>query len=240
LEQELASLSEHQTDLKKRQGEIEDKLVLVRQEAERHREKKMRCEQRYARVSYVPILATQSKKKYIKARNKDWQAEQQLSEMRGALDVCRENLRTICKKASRSYSEQDTISIQRKASVDKIKSTSEQLNYLKEGSEFWSGFDVYQAQVLSEAAKYLLKNKRYKSSRKHTVDVDQVWIKTFKLACIEYGDREIYGDKHWDTNTLKVNFDCFSCKMSLVGWPKVSDQEELLCEQCFTPTQKQM
>ncbi|KAG1473509.1 hypothetical protein G6F56_000911 [Rhizopus delemar] len=228
LQQELIFLNEQQVDLKKRKGEIEQSLVFVRQEAERHREKKLKCEQRYARVSYVPILATQSKKKYLKARNKDWQTEQQLSDMRGALDLCTENIRTASKKASRSYLEQGTISTQRRASVEKIKSASEQLNYLKEGIEFWSGFDIYQAQVVSEAANYLLKNNRYKASRKLTVDVDQVWIKTFKLACLEYGDCEAYGDKHWDINTLKVDFDCFLCKMSLMGWPRVTDNEELV------------
>ncbi|CAO3701918.1 unnamed protein product [Rhizopus stolonifer] len=239
LQQELVSLNEQQVDLKKRKGEIEQALLLVRQEAERHREKKLKCEQRYARVSYVPILATQSKKKYLKARNQDWQTEQQLSDMRGALDLCRENIKAVSKKASRSYSEQDTISTQRRTSVEKIKSASEQLNYLKEGIEFWSGFDIYQAQVVSEAADYLLKNNRYKTSRKLTVDVDQVWIKTFKLACLEYGDCEAYGDKHWDINTLKINFDCFLCKMSLVGWPKIADNEELVCKSCFKPIQKQ-
>lgn len=239
LERDLERLRSHQMDLKKQQQDIEQSLIHLRQEAEKHREKKTRCEQHYARLSFVPILRDQSKKKYLKARSRDWQLEQQLSEMRHALELCRDHLRIISKQTAAGQSEREAVCTEKQGSLDKVKGTSETLDYLKQGSEFWSGFDVYQAQVVLEAAQYILKNNRCKTSKKLTVDVDQLWIKTFKLACLEYGDRELYGEKHWNASTLKVQFDCSICQTSLVCWPRLTPKDELVCESCFKSIQKE-
>lgn len=237
LDEGLLKINTQQKELERRQVRIEHDLQAMRQLAERCREKKIRCEQYYHGVASVPILSAQSKKRYIKARDKNAEAEQQLSEVRQALEKCRDHLKLVSKTISAQYSEQDLLCNQRQSSVDTIMTSKQQLEYLRQGSEFWSGFDSYQAQVVLESAIYLLDPNQPTSLPKkkdNTLDMDQVWIKTFKLACFEYGDRELYGDMRWNAKTLQINFDCDLCQTSQVGWPKVIREQELACELCYT------
>jgi hypothetical protein len=236
LDEGLLKINAQQKELERRQIRIERDLQTMRQIAERYREKKMRCEQYYHAMASVPLLCAQSKKRYIKARDKNAEAEQQLSEVRQALDKCRAHLKLVSKTVSAQYSEQDSLSNQRRGSVDTIMSSRQQLDYLRQGSEFWSGFDSYQAQVVLESAVYLLDPNQPPKKRDGPLDMDQVWIKTFKLACFEYGDRELYGDMRWNAKSLQINFDCDLCQTSQVGWPKVVRDQELACELCYSTT----
>jgi hypothetical protein len=215
----------------------------MRTTAEKYLEKKIKCEQQYSTVISVPILSAQSKKRYIKARDRYADAEQQVSEIRQALDKCREHLRLISKTVSAQYSEQDQLCTQRRGSIDTIMSSTQQLEYLKQGRGFWSGFDTYQAKVVLESAIYLIEitdtNNRKKNN--DVLDIDLVWEKTFKLACFEYGDREVYGNTRWSMNSIEINFDCDMCQTSQTGWPKVIRECELACELCYStiPNQQQ-
>ncbi|CEJ05619.1 hypothetical protein RMCBS344292_19557 [Rhizopus microsporus] len=152
--------------------------------------------------------------------------------MRHALDLCQNQLKVITKRITEQYMEQDQLYKQKSSSLDSLKRIEKVLHFLKQGSEFWSNFETYQAQVVLEAANYLLKNTRYKVSKKLTVDVDQIWIKTFKLACLEYGERQVYGDNRWNMDTLNISYDCSACQTSHIGWPKIS-QCQLLCSHCI-------
>ncbi|KAG1170086.1 hypothetical protein G6F70_007928 [Rhizopus microsporus] len=232
IDHEITHLNDHQQALVQRQTEVEHALALIRREAQRYREKKTRCEHYYSRLCAVPILSKQYKTKYIKARDRNAQTEQHLSEMRHALDLCQNQLKVITKRITEQYMEQDQLYKQKSSSLDSLKRIEKVLHFLKQGSEFWSNFETYQAQVVLEAANYLLKNTRYKVSKKLTVDVDQIWIKTFKLACLEYGERQVYGDNRWNMDTLNISYDCSACQTSHIGWPKIS-QCQLLCSHCI-------
>jgi hypothetical protein len=235
LDEGLLKINVQQKELERRQVRIEHDLQTMRQIAEKCREKKLRCEQYYHAVASVPLLSAQSKKRYIKARDKNAEAEQQLSEVRQALDKCKTHLKLVSKTVSAQYSEQDLLSNQRRGSVDTIITSKQQLDYLRQGSEFWSGFDSYQAQVVLESAIYLLDPNQPKQ-KDSALDMDQVWIKTFKLACFEYGDRELYGDMCWNPKSLQINFNCDLCQTSQVGWPNVIRDQELACELCYNTT----
>lgn len=237
IDQGLVKISEQQATLENHQLQIKCKLDDIRARAEKYRDKKLKCEQHYHSVASVPILSVQSKKKYLKARDKNLEAEQQLSEIRAALDKCQEHLRLVSKSISAHHSEQDQVSTQRRGSIDTIKSTSQQLEFLQKGCEFWKGFDTYQAQVVLESATYLYElDLPLKKKRKEILDldIDQVWIKTFLLSCFEYGDREIYGDKQWSPATIKIDFDCVLCQIPQLGWPRlIHNNTALACEFCY-------
>lgn len=258
LDQGLSKMSHQKIELEKHQDRLEKELQMLREQAETCREKKMRREQHYSAVSAVPILSAQSQKRYIRARDRYLGAEQQVSESRQALEKCRQHLVLISKTVSAQCLEQDQLQSQRRGSVDTIVSSTQQMEFLKRGCEFWVGFDTYQAQVVLESAIYLyelikeeksgghgVSKKKQQQQQQHsggiggegeaTLDVDQVWQKTFKLACFEYGDREIYGDTRWSTQSLEINFDCDLCQTFLLGWPKVIHaSNELACELCYS------
>ncbi|KAK4517755.1 uncharacterized protein ATC70_001099 [Mucor velutinosus] len=238
LDQGLQKISHQQKELQRKQIHLEQDLQFARAIAEKSREKKIRCEQHYHAVVSVPLLSAQSKKRYLKARDINAEAEQQVSEKREALEKCRAHLKLMSKTVSAQFDEQDQLCTQRRGSVDTIMTSTQQLAYLKQGCEFWSGFDSYQAQVVLESAIYLSDLENQPSKKKKTnsdaLDIHQVWTKTFKLACFEYGDREMYGDTRWNPNVLEVNFDCDMCQTSQTGWPKVIREYELACDLCYS------
>ncbi|GAA5813525.1 hypothetical protein MFLAVUS_007003 [Mucor flavus] len=230
----LNKIGSQQKELEQRQVRIEQDLKQMRITAERYLEKKKKSEQYYYSVISIPILSAQSKNKYIKARNKYCQAEQQISEIRQSLEKCRDHLKLISKTISTQYTEQDQLSVQRRGSLDTIESSVQQLDYLKQGCEFWSGFDSYQAQVVLESAIYLLNMDYNQTVKNESLDVHQVWQKTFQLACFEYGDRELYGDTRWNVDTLEINYQCAMCQTTQTGWPTVINSIELVCDICST------
>jgi hypothetical protein len=240
IDQDLCKLSYQQKELEKRQSQLKLELETTRLYAEKCREKKIKCEQHYNSLASFPFLSLQSKKKYLQARDKNLEAEQQVSEMRCALDKCQEHLRLLSKTLSAQHAEQSILSDQRRGSIDTIKSASHQIDFLQKGRTFWKAFDTYQAQVVLESATYLYKElsknhhfilQHNKEPSKTTLDVHQVWIKTFLLACFEYGERETYGDSRW--STLKIDFDCSLCQIPQFDWPKLIDHD-LVCEFCYT------
>lgn len=245
LDEGLAKIISQKKELERRQMHIEQDLQSMRVTAEKSREKKMRCERQYSSVISVPILSAQSKKKYIKARDEYSEAEQQVSEIRQVLDKCRDHLKLLSKTVSAQYSEQDLVHNQRRGSVDTIQSSTQQLEYLTQGRDFWAGFDVYQAKVVLESAIYLAETEcppaasKKKTTMEKELDINQVWQKTFKLACFEYGDREMYGDTRWSMTSLEINFDCDMCQTSQTGWPKVVNDSELACELCYSTIPQQ-
>jgi hypothetical protein len=242
LDQGLQKINHQQKELERRQIHLEQELQFARAVAEKSREKKLRCEQNYHAVVSVPLLSAQSKKRYLKARDSNAEAEQQVSEKREALEKCRAHLKLMSRTVSAQYFEQDQLYTQRRGSVDTIMTSTQQLAYLKQGYEFWLGFDSYQAQVVLESAIYLsdLENQPNKKKIGNSLlDIHQVWTKTFKLACFEYGDREIYGLTRWNPDVLEINFDCDMCQTPQRGWPKVVRGHELACELCYSTTTKE-
>lgn len=237
----LNKIGSQRKELEQRQVRMEQELKLLRMTAERYLEKKKKSEHYYSAVISIPILSAQSKHKYIKARNKYWQAEQEISEIRQSLEKCKDHLKLISKTISSQYSEQDELSNQRRGSIDTLESSVQQLDYLKQGSEFWSGFDSYQAQVVLESAIYLLNTIETVTIATTTtattkeLDLNQLWQKTFKLACFEYGDREKYGDTKWNKNTLQISYQCDLCQTTQTGWPTIINATELACDIC-SPT----
>ncbi|KAG1096048.1 hypothetical protein G6F42_018438 [Rhizopus arrhizus] len=128
LDQGLQKISHQQKELQRKQIHLEQDLQLARALAEKSREKKIRCEQHYHAVVSVPLLSAQSKKRYLKARDSNAEAEQQVSEKREALEKCRAHLKLMSKTVSAQYNEQDQLCTQRRGSVDTIMTSTQQLS----------------------------------------------------------------------------------------------------------------
>ena len=64
-------------------------------------------------------------------------------------------------------------------------------------------------------------------------DINQLWLKTFRFACFEYGDRESEGLSLWGDDQLEILFECGQCQLACTGWPRIVNDHELLCNLCF-------
>ncbi|KAI8384100.1 hypothetical protein BD560DRAFT_384974 [Blakeslea trispora] len=234
LDQGLAKVNTQQKELERRQARMEHELQSMRVLAERCRDKKLRSESQYHRVASVPLLSSKSKKRYLEAQDRNARAEQQLSETREALEKCKSQLRVISNTRSRQSIEQDQLALHRRRSIDAIQMTQQQLTFLQEGSIFWTEFDDYQAQVVLESAEYLAAlGERIEPSSHESLDVNQVWLKTFRFACFEYGDRESEGLSIWGNDQLEILFECEQCRLACTGWPRIVNEHELVCNLCF-------
>ncbi|KAI9480612.1 MAG: hypothetical protein EXX96DRAFT_563499 [Benjaminiella poitrasii] len=252
LDRSLSKIQHQQKELEYCRGNLERELHCLRQRAEECRERRARREQDYNAVASVPFLSSQSKKRYLKARDKNSETERKISENREMLEKCREHLRLISRTVTTQRAEQSDLSTQKRASIDYIISFQQQLEYLKHGCDFWSNFDTYQAQVVLESAIYLrdllmddsnIKERKKKKNSKRSfsdgalLDINEVWVKTFKLACFEYGESELHGNARWNLAALEINFECDLCQISQTGWPRIvktsaNQDKELACEFC--------
>ncbi|KAI8882108.1 hypothetical protein K501DRAFT_187498 [Backusella circina FSU 941] len=197
------------------------------------RQIKSKYERRYARFQRIPLLSRSCQKKYIAARDNNLIAEQQVSELRHSLDQCKEQIRAVLKSAADQYTEQGQLSYQRRGSIETLNSRKQTIQHLLEGCDYWVGFDTHQAEVVYESATYLLELCDKKSNHEHhsgELNVDQVWQKTFCLACLEYGECEVFGNEKWGGNN-EMEYRCEGCQQSCVGWP-VLQQNQLVCDNC--------
>ncbi|KAI8377171.1 hypothetical protein EDC96DRAFT_494745 [Choanephora cucurbitarum] len=214
---------------------MQQELRSMRLLVEQLRDKKRQSESHYHRVASVPLLSSQSRKRYLKAHSRNAKAEQQLSEAREALEKCKDQLRAISNARSRQSMEQDLLASQRRGSLDAIQITQQQLAFLREGSAFWTEFDDDQARVVLESAEYLIAlDEKTEASEHEKLDIDQLWLKTFRFACFEYGDRESEGLRVWGgPDQTEILFECAQCQLVCNGWPKIANDNELICSLCL-------
>ncbi|KAG1100247.1 hypothetical protein G6F42_017700 [Rhizopus arrhizus] len=76
------------TSLKEELDAHEQELNEIRDYAEQRRNKKSKRERQYHQLYHVPLVAAQYKKKYMRARDKNSDAEEKVSEIRAVVDSC--------------------------------------------------------------------------------------------------------------------------------------------------------
>ncbi|KAI8996869.1 hypothetical protein BDB01DRAFT_713397 [Pilobolus umbonatus] len=229
LQQKLSRINKQKEELVQRQTQLENDLNQVRLVAEKRRDKKAKYEHQYNKISSVPILSIQSKKKYVQARDKNYATEQEVSEKRQILDQCRNHIRVLSKMIMAQQTEQTQLNEKREHSMNIIRSIVEQSLYLKEGRIYWTDFDEHQQVVLTYALQLMNMVKQYPTN---TFDINNEWMQTFKLACLEYGDTVECGDKRWDTAIMKIDFECEQCQIPQSAWPFLCNNQ-LCCELCY-------
>ncbi|KAI8373077.1 uncharacterized protein BYT42DRAFT_476025, partial [Radiomyces spectabilis] len=181
----------------------------LRDYAQARRTKKTKREQQYNHFYFIPVLSTQYKQKYIRARDKNAMAEQRLSDIRSEQERCRELLRETAKELTKQQQDREQAQQQWQTLEQEITKASKLVQFLKEGQTFWSQFDGHQSNLVLESGRYLI---RALQEHKVAEDADfRHWIATFKMACMEYGEGEQYGDRKWDTGQMEVEYDCSRC-----------------------------
>jgi hypothetical protein len=238
LDDKLSKVELKKNQLEKQQLKMLTTLKEKQELAVAQRNIKCKYEKRYYRFQRVPILSRSCQKKYIIARDKNLYAEQQVSELHHSLKQCKEQIKTILKSAADQYTEQGQLSYQRRGSIETLNGRKQTINHLLQGCDYWVGFDTHQAQVVHESAAYLLELCEKKSNTNNhekggELDVDQVWTKTFCLACLEYGECEVYGNGKWGSNVLEIEYNCGGCQQSCTGWP-ILQHNQLVCAGCKT------
>ncbi|KAI8885032.1 hypothetical protein K501DRAFT_180911 [Backusella circina FSU 941] len=216
-----------QERLVRHQRATEIQLRETQRYAAQQRQRKVSCEQQYYRAYGIPLISKQTEKRYIKARDQNGAAEQQLAELREELERCRQERRNMVASSAQQFNEKGQVSFQRRGSVDTMKSKKMYLAYLQKGCAFWSDFDTYQAQVMLESAAYLLSPTA--AVKKGPLDVDEVWKRAFNRTCNEYNKLQEEGNQQW--GGAEVQYECDACHQTRLGWPRV-EQEMLVCDQC--------
>lgn len=241
-EQELAGFEQH--------------LQSIRDYAQQRHEKKAKRERQYNQYYNIPIINKQYQKKYVRAHDKNAKAEQELVQIREAMDECQEAARQSANLVVRKQQEYDAKIEQREAVQQQIAEADKCLAYLRQGQQFWMHFDQNQAELVIEASNRLIDmaksnngnsssndlfNKRRRSSTQlQQQDQRRDWTVTFRSVCYEYGEKEKYGSEKWDH--VEVEFECARCRQSLVGWPTPDKvrQLDLLCAPCYQDTRTSM
>lgn len=230
LEQMKRSLSKKRINYQQQKEEqelkyLEKQLQDLRDYAEKRRNKKAKRERQYHEVYHLPLINTQFKKKYMRARDKNNAVEQQLADLHHQMDHIKNNLRQ-----ARSMYDQELVNYQKKSDqlellIQKLKDLQSMLADMKKAQSFWSQFDTLHIQPCLKWVQHQLQFKsnnnynnnssygdngddnsedyfsRYRRRRSSTSSLSifsfNDWH-SFRASIKEYEEAEAYGDKKWN------------------------------------------
>ncbi|KAF7732058.1 hypothetical protein EC973_007163 [Apophysomyces ossiformis] len=230
VEEKAADLCQREIRLQKANGLYHHHLRSLRLVAEWCRQKKQKRDSQYAFFSLIPLLSFYYKKKYIRARNKNAQIEQKLSEIQHKLAVYRPALRRLADMRKRYTINMEEARYEREKLALTLTNTEKLLQFLVLGQQFWSHFDSHQAAYVVQDAVKLTEMIQLKQPENE--ELNKVAL-SFKLACLEYEEKEAQADELW--GSLQVDFECAQCHISCHSWPQTdtTSSTELLCDPCF-------
>lgn len=242
IEYDIRHLSDRSTTLKQELEGHEDELNDIRDYAEQRRNKKSKRERQYHQLYHVPLVANQFKKKYVRARDKNSDAEERVSEVRAVVDNCQRAITDIAKSIGDCQKTRDQLTLQKRDLEKQTKDINDLLFDLQEGYKFWSGFEQYQSITASQATTDFIKTiqKHAHSITSKLMDPNNDFVKIFRMALYEYGEAEKYAEKRW--GQIQVEFDCVKCHQLHQGWPKPDKVriQDLLCETCYQENKANM
>lgn len=236
-EQDGNHLTIQRTDLKQQLDAYEDELNDIRDYAEQRRNKKSKRERQYHQLYNIPIVAAQYKKKYVRARDKNSDAEEKVSEVRAMVDSCQRAIGELSKSISDSLKRREDLVTQLQELGTQTTKTEDLLFNLHEGCKFWSGVDQYQSDTAVKATTTFIETIQKHAKNHNTfhkiMDPNHDFVKIFKMALYEFGQAEQYAESRW--GQLQVEFDCAKCKTGYLGWPTPDKVRihDLLCEACY-------
>ncbi|KAG1045063.1 hypothetical protein G6F43_011353 [Rhizopus delemar] len=245
IENDIYQLSKQQEILKQELNMHKEEMSIIREYAEYRKNKKTKREKQYHDFYHVPILAAQYKKKYIRALDKNSDAEEQVSKVRSTVDSCQLVIIETAKAINESQKMVESLIIQKQDAENKVKQAEEMINELHEGQKFWSGFDNSQLPTALKATQALIEVIQ-KHERKSNTNIAQAvnneneFVKLFKLALYQYAEAENFAESRWGNS--QVEFSCAKCKNNQVGWPNLDSirTSDLLCDSCYKETQTSM
>jgi hypothetical protein len=244
IDMDIARLQTQRAALQEELTENEQELNGTRDYAEQRRDKKSKRERQYHKLYHVPLVAAQYKKKYIRARDKNADAEEKVSEVREMVDACQDAIGEVSKTIVESQKKIEALKAESKQLEADIAESDNMMQELEQASNFWNNFDSHHCPKTWDATNKLieliLQKPKGSGSLAVVLDFHNAWIKEFKMACLDYGEGEIYADKRWAH--IAVEFTCSKCQVDQVGWPtpdKVRSYD-LLCRQCYVDHRSSM
>ena len=245
IENDIYQLSKQQEILKQELNMHKEEMNIIREYAEYRKNKKTKREKQYHDFYHVPILAAQYKKKYIRALDKNSDAEEQVTKVRSTVDSCQLVIIETAKAINESQKMVESLIIQKQDAENKVKQAEEMINELHEGQKFWSGFDNSQLPTALKATQALIEviqrhEKKSNTNITQAVNNENEFVKSFKLALYQYAEAEHYAESRWGNS--QVEFSCARCKTNQVGWPNLDSirTSDLLCDSCYKETQTSM
>ncbi|ORZ07579.1 hypothetical protein BCR42DRAFT_425794 [Absidia repens] len=215
---------------------MEKQLHHLRNYAAQRLEKKAMREKQYHEVYHMPVINTQYKKKYMRARDKNDMAEQQLSELHHAMDLVKDRLKHHQQQWTQGLDHQQSLTEQRQKLSSQLDHQQQLMAKLKQAQSFWCQFDTYHIQPCLE----LLQQWRYTND--HTgSDEDDQWTR-LRLISVDYEETQLYGQQHWGHASWDVAFECTHCHATCESWPYLDKVRitQLLCASCYQDTRTSM
>ncbi|KAG1322517.1 hypothetical protein G6F62_010200 [Rhizopus arrhizus] len=215
IENDIYQLSKQQEILKQELNMHKEEMNIIREYAEYRKNKKTKREKQYHDFYHVPILAAQYKKKYIRALDKNSDAEEQVTKVRSTVDSCQLVIIETAKAINESQKMVESLIIQKQDAENKVKQAEEMINELHEGQKFWSGFDNSQLPTALKATQALIEviqrhEKKSNTNITQAVNNENEFVKSFKLALYQYAEAENYAESRWGNS--QVEFSCARCK----------------------------
>ncbi|KAI9251562.1 hypothetical protein BY458DRAFT_523841 [Sporodiniella umbellata] len=245
LENDVYQLGNQREVLKQELEIQEQELNEVRNYADQRKDKKAKREKQYHNFYNVPIVAAQYKKKYVRARDKNSDAEKQMSNVRSAVDSIQKAIGDKTKSINDSQKSIEALTLQKQEAEIVIKHAESMVVELKNGYGFWSGFDKHQLPDAIRATQNFIQAIQ-KHARKTTTGFSEIvhndsdFVKFFRLALSEYAEAESYAESRW--GSIQIPFECAKCHTSQTGWPNLDKVRttDLLCDLCYKETRTSM
>ncbi|KAI8347339.1 hypothetical protein BD560DRAFT_411118 [Blakeslea trispora] len=236
IDYDVGRLKVDRDTLKQELEEHEAHLIEVRHYAEQRRNKKSKRERQYHQLYHVPFVATQFKKKYVRARDKNSDAEEKVSEIRSIVDSCQRAIAEMTRSITDCQIKRQELLINQEQVEQEVKQVEDLVFNLNEGCKFWTNFDQHQLMTASKATTHFIETvQQYnKNNQLHAIDNPHLdTVKIFKMALFEYGEAERYAESRW--SSLEVEFECAKCHTPQRGWPKPDKVRvmDLLCDPCY-------
>ncbi|KAI9311380.1 hypothetical protein BX666DRAFT_1997846 [Dichotomocladium elegans] len=240
---QIAQLNQQRNDEEQTLAILEENLQAMRAYAQQRYTKKAKREKQYNQYYFVPLLKGQYQKKYMRARDKNANAEEQVAQVRADIETIQSSIRQTATQMDQKQKELDTHISHGQDTSDQIAVLDGCMDRLHEGQQFWARFNQYQAQLLLEACDHLLagqqqQQQQHRLSNPQTEERD--WTVVFRSVCKEYEEREAQAIALYDQ--YEVEFECARCRRSIVGCPTPDKvhTSDLLCVSCYQETRTSM
>ncbi|KAI8991453.1 hypothetical protein BDF20DRAFT_844741 [Mycotypha africana] len=239
LKADIIQLNSRKTSLLSELAKFEDELNQIRIYAEQRRNKKSKRERQYHQFYNVPLISDQYKKKYLRARDKNLDAEERVSELRTTVDSCQMAVNEVAKAISDVQKNQEQITAKQDDLHSENIHTRQLLQDLQEADRFWRDFDEYQISSVEEHTAQLIEIAQRSSLIMSGSNLSN-FLSQYKSILFNYENEEAYGDKHWQN--LRIDYECTKCRQMLHDWPRLDkvDKTHFLCNACYQQHRQSM
>ncbi|KAF7720921.1 hypothetical protein EC973_005767 [Apophysomyces ossiformis] len=242
---EILQLQEQRQQTEHELMQDENRLQDIRDYAQQRRTKKSKRERQYNHFYFIPIISKRYKKKYIRARDKNAKAEEEVSAVRETIERHREKMREISKTVREYQQEHQKASDDRDEIQKELSAFETTRNYLSQCRNYWVDEVDKAASIvltLSQSITMDMGKKQQPHQRRSSSSSDAAAFDTtlFQRACAVYDQRLTHGHEHW--TTLELEFDCARCLKECKGWPMPNKvrTDELLCQPCYNEIRTSM